>query len=65
MDFVDAINRSGGDATFVSLPDFRIWGNTHAAFADLNNREIERIMGNRSLQRGWTRPIFHIRNTFL
>lgn len=39
-DFVDAINRHGGDATFVSLPDIGIKGNTHAAFADLNNLEI-------------------------
>lgn len=39
-DFVDAINRHGGDATFVSLPDIGITGNTHAAFADLNNLEV-------------------------
>ncbi|MDE5831826.1 MAG: hypothetical protein K2H64_02380, partial [Desulfovibrio sp.] len=40
MDFVEVINRRGGDATFVSLPDMGIHGNTHAAFADLNNHEI-------------------------
>ena len=39
-DFVDAINRHGGDATYVSLPDIGIKGNTHAVFADLNNQEI-------------------------
>lgn len=39
-DFVDAINRHGGDATYVSLPELGIKGNTHAAFADLNNQEI-------------------------
>lgn len=44
MDFVEAINRNGGDATFISLPDLGIRGNTHAVFADLNNLEIERIM---------------------
>lgn len=38
--WVDAINRHGGDATFVSLPEIGITGNTHFAFSDLNNHEI-------------------------
>lgn len=38
--FVDAVNRHGGDATLVKLPDIGIKGNTHAPFADLNNRQI-------------------------
>jgi hypothetical protein len=38
--WVDAINRHGGDATFVSLPEIGIHGNTHFAFSDLNNHEI-------------------------
>jgi pimeloyl-ACP methyl ester carboxylesterase len=38
--WVDAVNRQGGDATFVSLPERGIHGNTHFAFSDLNNREI-------------------------
>jgi pimeloyl-ACP methyl ester carboxylesterase len=38
--WVDTINRHGGDATFVSLPEVGIHGNTHFAFSDLNNREI-------------------------
>jgi len=38
--WVDAINRHGGDAAFVSLPDRGIYGNTHFAFSDLNNVEI-------------------------
>jgi len=38
--WVDAINRHGGDATFVSLPEQGIRGNTHFAFSDLNNHEI-------------------------
>jgi pimeloyl-ACP methyl ester carboxylesterase len=36
----DAVNRHGGDVTLVHLPDIGIRGNTHFAFADLNNREI-------------------------
>jgi hypothetical protein len=38
--WVDTINRHGGDATFVSLPEQGIHGNTHFAFSDLNNHEI-------------------------
>jgi len=38
--WVDAINKHGGDATFVSLPEIGIHGNTHFAFSDLNNQEI-------------------------
>lgn len=38
--FVDAVNRHGGDATLVILPEIGIHGNTHIPFADLNNLEI-------------------------
>lgn len=38
--FVRAVNRHGGDARIVFLPELGIKGNTHAPFADLNNREI-------------------------
>ena len=38
--WVDTINRHGGDATFVSLPELGIRGNTHFAFMDMNNIEI-------------------------
>lgn len=38
--WVDAINAHGGDATFVSLPEIGIRGNTHFAFSDRNNHEI-------------------------
>lgn len=42
--FVDAVNRHGGDATLIYLPDMGVYGNTHAAFADTNNLEIADIM---------------------
>lgn len=42
--FVDAINRRGGDATLLVLPDMGIRGNTHAPFADTNNLEVARLM---------------------
>lgn len=38
--FVDTVNRHGGDATLVLLPEIGIRGNTHAPFADVNNLEI-------------------------
>ncbi|GAA1176221.1 hypothetical protein F4556_006389 [Kitasatospora gansuensis] len=38
--WVDAINRHGGDAELVYLPEIGITGNTHFAFSDLNNVQI-------------------------
>jgi len=38
--FVKCINNHGGDAQFISLPELGIYGNTHFAFADLNNLQI-------------------------
>jgi pimeloyl-ACP methyl ester carboxylesterase len=38
--FVEAINRHGGDAQLISLPERGIHGNTHFLFSDLNNVEI-------------------------
>lgn len=38
--FVDAVNRHGGDAQLVFLPELGMKGNTHAPFADLNNTQI-------------------------
>ncbi len=42
--FVDAVNRHGGDAKLLKLPEMEIYGNTHAAFADLNNVEIADLL---------------------
>ncbi len=38
--WVDAINRHGGDARLVHLPEIGIRGNTHFLMSDLNNVEI-------------------------
>jgi hypothetical protein len=38
--WVEAINRHGGNAKLVSLPEIGITGNTHFAFSDLNNVQI-------------------------
>ncbi|WP_434778713.1 alpha/beta hydrolase [Neisseria sp. Ec49-e6-T10] len=57
--FVDTVNRHGGDATLVLLPEIGIKGNTHAPFADLNNLEIahhlEHFLHEKSLD-GRTKP---------
>ena len=38
--FVNLINKYGGDAKLIHLPEIGIKGNTHALFSDLNNKEI-------------------------
>ena len=38
--WADAVNRHGGDATVVHLPEIGIYGNTHFPFSDLNNIQI-------------------------
>jgi hypothetical protein len=40
----DCVNRHGGDATVVHLPEKGIKGNTHFPFSDLNNVEIADLM---------------------
>lgn len=42
--FTDCINRHGGDAQVVHLPDLGIKGNTHFPFSDLNNLEVADVM---------------------
>ncbi|WP_417321068.1 alpha/beta hydrolase [Emcibacter sp.] len=42
--FADTINRHGGDAQVVHLPEVGIQGNTHFPFADLNNDQIADLL---------------------
>ena len=42
--WVETINRHGGDATLVHLPEIGIRGNTHFPFSDLNNVQIADLM---------------------
>lgn len=42
--WADAINRHGGDATVVHLPEVGIRGNTHFLFSDLNNIQLANLM---------------------
>jgi hypothetical protein len=54
--WVDAVNRHGGDATLVHLPEIGITGNTHFLFSDLNNEQvahlIARFLSRKGLARG-------------
>lgn len=43
-EFVETVNRHGGDASLLLLPDVGIYGNTHTAFMDLNNLEVADLM---------------------
>lgn len=51
--WVDAVNRHGGDATLVHLPEVGIRGNTHFPFSDLNNLQVadrmQEFLSNRRL----------------
>ena len=42
--WAEAVNRHGGDATVVHLPEIGIHGNTHFPFSDLNNGKIADLM---------------------
>jgi hypothetical protein len=42
--FVDEINRRGGNAELVFLPDVGLRGNTHFPFSDLNNDKIADLL---------------------
>jgi len=44
--FVETINKYGGDAKVIHLPDIGIKGNTHFPMSDLNNKEIAELMSN-------------------
>ena len=38
--FVDALNKKGGNAAVLHLPDVGLRGNSHFMFSDLNNIEV-------------------------
>jgi pimeloyl-ACP methyl ester carboxylesterase len=40
------INKHGGDATVIHLPEIGVMGNTHFAFSDLNNIQIADLLSN-------------------
>ncbi len=50
--FVETINRYGGDATLVELPQIGIYGNTHFLMSDLNNIEIADLLSDWMKEKG-------------
>ena len=44
--FTDCVNRHGGEASVVCLPEIGIRGNSHFAFAEANNVEIADVLEN-------------------
>lgn len=42
--FADVVNRHGGDATVLHLPDAKVYGNTHFPFSDLNNVQVADLL---------------------
>ena len=42
--WVAAVNRHGGKAQLVHLPEIGVHGNTHFLMSDLNNREIAALV---------------------
>lgn len=42
--WVNVVNKRGGDATLIHLPQIGIKGNTHFPFSDLNNTEMADLM---------------------
>lgn len=42
--FVETVNKYGGNATLVKLPELGIYGNTHFLFAELNNVELADLL---------------------
>nr|WP_244884913.1 carboxymuconolactone decarboxylase family protein [Singulisphaera acidiphila] len=50
--WAEAVNRKGGDATVVHLPEVGIRGNTHFPFSDLNNVEVADLMSGFLAEKG-------------
>ena len=44
--FAAAVNRHGGDAKVIRLPDVGIHGNSHFPFAERNNQEVAKALKN-------------------
>lgn len=50
--FVEAVNRHGGDATLIHLPDIGIYGNSHFLMQEKNNRQIADIIAKWLAEKG-------------
>jgi hypothetical protein len=54
--WIEAVNRHGGQAALVQLPDIGIRGNTHFPFSDLNNAQIADLLSAFLAKNGLDRP---------
>lgn len=54
--FAPCINRHGGDATVVHLPELGIRGNSHSLFAEKNNVQRADLLSAWLAERGLDRP---------
>jgi len=50
--WVEVVNKHGGDAKIVHLPEIGVTGNTHFPFSDLNNIQIAELMFNFLKEKG-------------
>jgi hypothetical protein len=53
--FREAVNRHGGDASILYLPDVGVHGNTHFPFSDLNNLQVADLLSKYLHQKGLDR----------
>ena len=53
--FANCVNRHGGDASVVCLPEIGIRGNSHFAFAEANNVEIADVLENWLVEKDWNK----------
>lgn len=54
--FAQCVNRHGGDATVVHLPELGIRGNSHFLFAEKNNVQLADLLSAWLAERGLDRP---------
>lgn len=53
--FVEAVNRHGGDAQLLNLPEVGVTGNTHFPMSDLNNVEVAELLSRYLREKGLDR----------
>lgn len=54
--FVSAVNRHGGHAEMIFLPQYGLFGNTHFAFSDLNNVQVADLLSAYLSHNGFDKP---------
>jgi hypothetical protein len=50
--FAEAVNRHGGDAELIHLPDLGIHGNSHIMMLERNNKEVANVVSRFLRQKG-------------